>query len=65
MDHLWEEFERLALRVQDLQDQMSAAKATSDFGLARTLAERIKAAETARDRLLCRIAHQRCRATNL
>ena len=56
-DHVWEQFEQYAVKLDDLHHELQAAEATRNFGLAKTIGCRIKDAESTRDRLLCRIGH--------
>ena len=53
----WQEFERYALKIDELHHALEAAQELGNPGLARLLSERIKAAEASRDGLLCRIGH--------
>jgi hypothetical protein len=56
-DHDWEKFEHYALQLDALHHAMQAAEAITNFALAKTIGFRIKAAESTRDQLLCRIGH--------
>lgn len=55
--HDWEKFEQSALQIDSLHHELQAAEARGNFALARTIGSQIKAAESMRDRLLCRIGH--------
>lgn len=52
-DSVREQFERYALKIEDLHQELKTAVEVGNFGLARTLAATIKEAETIRDNLLC------------
>jgi hypothetical protein len=52
-DTVREQFERCALKIEDLHQELKAAVEAGNFGLARTIAAPIKEAETIRDNLLC------------
>ncbi|HEX3536960.1 MAG TPA: hypothetical protein VHU15_09350 [Stellaceae bacterium] len=58
-DHDWQQFERCALKLDELYHQQRLAEAAENHPLAQTIGWRIKSAESRRDRLLCRVSHAR------
>ena len=56
-DQDWKKFERCALQLDALHDELQIAEANRNRGLAQTIEWRIRSAESLRDRLLCRVSH--------
>jgi hypothetical protein len=52
----WETFQRCALTLVELHDELQLAVSCHDHEFAKTIACRIKDAESIRDRLLCRLS---------
>ncbi|HEX3536959.1 MAG TPA: hypothetical protein VHU15_09345 [Stellaceae bacterium] len=54
-DHVWHQLRCVEDEIGALQNQIGAAERERNFGQTRILAERIRTAELARERVLCRL----------